>query len=193
MSDGFSFDEAMKQAMAAGGSQDEIAARLPWILSSGTLRPGRNRIGGFPDPEFLWASSAATGDRSASAASGTAWRSGRVWHVRFTVRREDFFPWPEAVNRFPSWTPAEAARLEAAGRGMKSDPATWWCRAGALPLERVRCIAVRSYQNNRWRPLPAFDVFPEGDACGIRFAGQTFMSRPFTAPGGGTGYALLEV
>jgi hypothetical protein len=30
-------------------------ARLPWILDTGDLRVGRNKIGNFPDPDFLWA------------------------------------------------------------------------------------------------------------------------------------------
>jgi hypothetical protein len=28
---------------------------LPWILSDGELRPGANKIGSYPAPEFVWA------------------------------------------------------------------------------------------------------------------------------------------
>jgi hypothetical protein len=31
------------------------SAHLPWILSDGELRPGANKIGSYPAPEFVWA------------------------------------------------------------------------------------------------------------------------------------------
>jgi hypothetical protein len=40
--------------------------RLPWILASAELQPGRNKIGGLPDPDFLWATTSDKGSRSAS-------------------------------------------------------------------------------------------------------------------------------
>ena len=30
--------------------------RLPWIVRAGGLRPGRNKVGSYPTPEFIWAS-----------------------------------------------------------------------------------------------------------------------------------------
>ena len=42
-------------------------AHLPWIFMAGELRPGLNRIGNYPSPEFVWATTDARGDRSAAA------------------------------------------------------------------------------------------------------------------------------
>ena len=38
------------------------------FLRDSELRPGRNKIGAFPDPEFLWATSNAIGDCTARGA-----------------------------------------------------------------------------------------------------------------------------
>jgi hypothetical protein len=54
--------------------------RLPWIIDSGELQPGKNRIGGYP-LDFLWATSSLNGDRTSSASSKQAlklWRSGAL-------------------------------------------------------------------------------------------------------------------
>jgi len=44
-------------------------ARLPWILRSAELRPGANRIGGYPDPDFVWATINKRGSRKAAQQS----------------------------------------------------------------------------------------------------------------------------
>jgi hypothetical protein len=76
-------------------------ARLPWILRSGELRPGANRVGGYPDPDFLWATVDSRGARSASG-GGQGYREGLVRLVRFTLRAEDFEPWPGILRRYPA-------------------------------------------------------------------------------------------
>lgn len=168
-------------------------ARLPWIIRSGELRPGRNKAGGFPDPDFLWASSLAIGDRSASATTGEAYRDGTVWHVRFTLREEDFFPWSEAPDRFPVWTPEHVTRLEVSGGRMKAHPDTWWCRSDPLPLSRILSIHVRSYQNNRWKLIPLPGSFTRGESAGVVIGDRVFASREFQDPRGVTGYEVARV
>jgi hypothetical protein len=41
-------------------------ARLLWIVGAKELRPNCNQIGGFPSPDFLWATTRSQGDRTAS-------------------------------------------------------------------------------------------------------------------------------
>jgi hypothetical protein len=59
-------------------------ARLPWILATGELRPGRNAIWDFPSADFLWATTDARGDRTASV-DRKALRKGFTREVRFTL------------------------------------------------------------------------------------------------------------
>jgi hypothetical protein len=42
------------------------SAHLPWILSDGELRAGANKIGGYPAPEFVWATTEDRGSRTAT-------------------------------------------------------------------------------------------------------------------------------
>ena len=56
------------------------SARLPWIIETCELRPGLNRVGDYPNPDFLWATTNQLGDNTASGMSGgsyTAYRQGR--------------------------------------------------------------------------------------------------------------------
>src|SRR5215203_1119572 len=97
-------------------------ARLPWILASGELRPERNRIGGFPDLDFLWATTSPIGDRSASCGAQD-YREGMTRLVRITLHVEDFEPWPQITARFPAWTADHIRQLESAAR--QSSPQDW--------------------------------------------------------------------
>jgi hypothetical protein len=71
-------------------------ARLPWILESGELRPGRNKIGGFPDPDFLWAT---TSDKGSRTASLEGLRDAAV--IRFTLDAADFEEWAKNPQTLP--------------------------------------------------------------------------------------------
>jgi len=152
-------------------------ARLPFILKSGELRPGRNKSGGFPDPDFLWATTDDKGDATASADRAGHYRSGKVRHVRFALDSADFIPWADIPARFPAWG-VHVERLEASARLKSTKPSSWWCRAEPLSLRGVR-IETRSYANNRWTLLEKPDVSDE-DAQGwlaVSIAGKTFASR----------------
>jgi len=92
-------------------------ARLPWILKSGELRAGENNVGGFPDPDFLWATSASVGDKTASAYH-SGYHDGFAPLVRFTLSEADFEPWSEMPAKYPAWTPSEVRRLENGIKGM---------------------------------------------------------------------------
>ena len=106
-------------------------ARLPWIVASGELRRGDNRLGDYP-VDFLWATTSDKGDPTAAWAckrGRKAYREGRSRQVRFTLDREDFAPWRDIVGRFSEWTPKYIATLESSGRKMGADPAAWGRRS----------------------------------------------------------------
>jgi len=129
-------------------------ARLPFILKSGTLQPGRNSIGGFPDPDFLWATSQSAGDYTASGAQ--EYRQGKIRLVRFKLERHQFVPWHEIVKQYPQWTSFHIAQLEKSAAG-KSKPTDWYCRSEALSLANVLTIETRTWQS-LWTPLEDRDV-----------------------------------
>ncbi len=172
-------------------------ARLPSILSSGELRPGRNAVGNFPDPDFVWATTSDQGDRTSSGAhSREAYRLGQIRMVRITLAPEDFVPWREIVSRYPSWTPDHVARLERSANG-KSSPADWWCRADPLARGRWRGIETRSWSVNRWVPLPT-DLHPNciglptGDRVMSLVIGDVlYASAQVVMPSGALGYRVV--
>lgn len=162
-------------------------ARLPFILQSGTLKPGRNKIGGFPDPDFLWATTQAVGDYTASGTQ--AYRSGQTRLVRFTLQRKHFRPWPEITTDYPQWTPTHIERLEHAAREL-SNPADWFCRAEPLALSEVLEIETRSWRSG-WVPLESRKVVRiEGmpGALAVTAAGRVFISRQVEIQNGTVAY-----
>lgn len=165
-------------------------ARLPWIAQADELRPGRNRIGGFPEPDFLWATSDPQGDRTASAHRGDLWRSGALWHVRFLLDPTDFIRWSETRDRLPGWTADHVQRLEAA-KG--ASPASWWYRAGPLSLSACRGVEARSYANNRWQPVSLGRPVACRGGLSIAVGERAFASLrdPRAGPGGGDVYDIL--
>jgi hypothetical protein len=164
-------------------------ARLPFILKSGILKPGRNTLAGFPDPDFLWATTRSVGDYTASGAEG--YRRGLTRLVRFTLKRDDFVPWRQIVTTIPAWTPTHVERLERAARGL-SNPADWWCRHDALPLGQCVEIHTRSYTSG-WVPLRERQVLELGGASpalALPIAGKLYVSRERKSPNGAVGYAV---
>jgi hypothetical protein len=129
--------------------------RLPWILHSGELRAGLNRIGGFPC-DFLWATTDSTGDRTASC-NGNA----RAFYR-------------DGVTR---WTPEHVARLERVALESDVSPATWRCRPMPLPLGKVLCIETKSYSSG-WHVLQDAKVLEDGeDARGVVIDGRIYSSQ----------------
>lgn len=166
-------------------------ARLPWILQDGFLRPGRNRIGGFPDPDFLWATTQAIPDRTASA-EFDAMRKGLTRCVRFILSPADFERWPDATASFSAWTLEQIARLEHAARG-KSSPGDWRCRAAALPRASWLGIETRRYRDNGWTPFDLSEEpveFSQG-ALGVWIRGRAYVSAKTKGPDGADGYQVF--
>src|SRR5712691_7529216 len=137
-------------------------AHLPWIFMAGELRPGLNRIGNYPSPEFVWATTDARGDRSA-AASKQGVREGLTRLVRFTLAVGDFEPWPVARARFPQWTPEKIEKLERTGKARGSSPLTWHCRVDPLPADRWLSIETKKYTGS-WQTLQSRDLVFQPDA-----------------------------
>ena len=138
-------------------------ARLPWILDSGELRlSGAAQAGGYPGPDFLWATTNKNGSRTAAALcpnSGLGgntpcnlgYKTGKVWLVRFTLDAADFEPWPEVTKRFPAWTPDTIKRHDTMHHG--DNPAEW--RTCCEPLGQSRWLAIdaRTYLDPVWRQV----------------------------------------
>lgn len=169
--------------------------RLPWILQDGVLRPGRNTLGGFPDPDFLWATTIPIPDGTASSggtAALAALRRGDTRAVRFTLRADDFLPWPDIVKDFPAWTPAEVKRLERAARG-RSSPSSWRCRAEPLPASHWISVETRGWADSTWSPVdPDAELIDLGDeALGLWLGELAYFSGKTPQPSGQVGYAVF--
>ncbi|WP_018263343.1 hypothetical protein [Methylobacterium sp. WSM2598] len=152
-------------------------ARLAWILRSGQLRPGSNQIPGLPRQDFLWATTAAAGDATASA-SRDALRAGRTRAVRFGLRADDFLAWPEIVGQHPESTVEHVAHLERLAAG-RSSPRTWRCRSTPLPSSAWLGVETKAYADKRWIALPADAPVDTIDAStlGMWIEGRYFNSR----------------
>jgi hypothetical protein len=170
------------------------SARLPWILHEQLLKPGRNQIGNFPDPDFLWATTDPLGD--STAASGTRlakamYRQGIVAAVRFTLAMGDFMPWAVAKEKHPQWTSQQCARLE------KNVPpkqvAQWYCRTEALPASRWLAVEFRTWKNPEWRTVQRDMLhIPQdrSEGLAIRLDDIIYHSQQIIKPGKPTGYAF---
>lgn len=176
-------------------------ARLPWIIHDGELKPGRSRIGGFPDPDFLWATTQHQGDRTASGGT-TGYRDGLTRLVRISLHVEDFTPWRQATKQHPDWTDDHVARLEASAiqagvsRAMMEG---WYCRTSPLALERVIEIETRSWANNTWKPVTLSDdvvIYAKTAdgrvAAGLEIGGARFFSERVEGADGRRGYSAFR-
>jgi hypothetical protein len=169
-------------------------ARLPWIVETGELRPGRNQIGGFP-VDFLWATTNAQGDRTASAMQ--LYRKGVTALVRLTLRVADFELWPDILERFPQWTSEHARLLEAAARRRgETNFGRWRARAEALPLSSVISVGAKTYSRN-WKAVDLQDArlrhLKDPTARGVLLNGSVYFSIQRAKPGQVPEYATGQV
>jgi hypothetical protein len=170
------------------------SAHLPWILQTRELRPGRNKIGHYPDPDFLWATTDAVGDRS--VAGMQSYRQGKTQLVRFTLAVDDFEPWPVIVRRHSQWTADQIDRLERAGRRCGSRPESWYCRVEALIADRWLLLETKSY-SGPWRPfhsqIPITIPSAAGDSgLAIIIDDKVYLSRQIVSEHMATNYEIFR-
>ncbi|MCJ2098972.1 hypothetical protein [Methylobacterium sp. E-046] len=169
-------------------------ARLPWILRDGVLRPSRNSIGDFPDPDFLWATTMPIPDATASScgpAALAALRDGRTRSVRFTLRASDFEAWPDITAGFAAWTLSEVRRLEKAARTTTSRP--WRCRVDPLPREAWLTVETRCFRDRDWTPVDTgTEIIDLGDgALGLWLGDLAYFSGQIPQANGNVGYSVF--
>jgi hypothetical protein len=133
-------------------------ARLPWIIETGELQPGSNRIGGFP-ADLLWATTNNESDLTSSVASLLARKTYRqhvTQLVRITLRASDFSPWRAIIGADPAWTPNHVRQLEKAAEKLgELGIEAWRCRPIALPLTRAIAFHAKAYSVGRWVEMDA--------------------------------------
>jgi hypothetical protein len=164
-------------------------ARLPFILKSGVLKPGRNKLGGFPDPDFLWATSQDVGDYTACGSQ--AYRQGKTRLVRFALNREDFKPWREIVKDYPQWTPFQIERLERAARG-RSNPSDWFCRSGPILSREWLAIDTRDY-HGKWQSFSdrcVTEIDDDPETLSITIGRKIHVSKQIELLGGNLAYSF---
>jgi hypothetical protein len=167
--------------------------RLPWIVASGELRPGRNQLGNYPDPDFLWATTNSQGDRTASAFR--TYRNGTSALVRLTLPEEDFEPWPGIAARYPQWTPEQITRLEARARKLGETDFWRWCaRVEPLPLFRILSAEAKTY-TGRWQPIELVCLTNHRDprVRGVHILDAVYCSIQLIQPGSPTTYAATKM
>ncbi|XIA64960.1 hypothetical protein ACFIOY_00270 [Bradyrhizobium sp. TZ2] len=127
--------------------------RLPWIIESGELRPGTNRIGGYPQ-DFLWATTSESGDRTSSAMSPLCkklYREGILWRVRLTLNAADFTSFSDIGKSCPEWTSGHTAQLIKSAAYMgERHPCKWLCRSEPLSLAKIIRAEAKSYAGGQW-------------------------------------------
>lgn len=166
-------------------------ARLPHILLSGALVPGRSTLGGFPDPDFLWATLSPHGDRTSTGYS-RYYREGQTRLVRIGLHDEDFRPWRDAVGDFPQWTDDHISRLEASAAYLSVEPRSWLIRSEPLSADRFVSIDTRSF-TTPWLPLVDPKPFRVQDgAAALEIAGFVYASMRVDEPGAPTAYACSK-
>jgi len=167
-------------------------SRLPWIIAAKELRPGRNQIGNFPSPDFLWATTRSQGDRMASV-SVQGYRNGVTAVVRLTLHAEDFEPWPAITARFPQWTTDHIKRLEQAARHKgETNRDCWRARAEPLPLTRVVRAEAKTYYN--WEPVELKCLrHADPELHAISLGDFVYCSFQCVEPGRATEYQMMKL
>jgi hypothetical protein len=154
------------------------AGRLPWIVASGELRPGLNRVGTYPC-DFLWATTNPLGDRTATAmvAEG-GYRRGLIPLIRISLSPEGFERWPDVLRHFPNWTRADVARLENGARLMGQNDFSVW-RARSLPVPGDQWIAVegKMWNSKTWHRVDlATACMPYHEGLAVQFGDTVYGS-----------------
>jgi hypothetical protein len=132
--------------------------RLPWIIETGELRVGLNRVSKLPF-EFLWATTNPNGDRSCSAQGAMAretYRLGRMCLVRFTLPGDSFLNWSNVPRLYPEWTADQIARTQkAAVENGEAGFNNWRVRMEPLQISQALAVEAKSYTSGRWVPIDA--------------------------------------
>ena len=159
---------------------------LPHIIHSGELRPGSNKIGGFPDPDFIWATLNRLGDKTSFELSPISEQAGST--LRFTLPMSAFFPWSEAPSQISGGS-LHLERLESTLKGA-SNPRQWFCHNKPLSEAEWVTIETKSY-TTRWRKLESREIFTSDEGfTGVEIGGGIHFSRKIKGPQGQDGYEL---
>jgi hypothetical protein len=172
--------------------------RLPWIIHSGGLQPSNNRIGGAP-PDFLWATTSDSGDRTSSSFLGNdkaRLSRGPGANHPLPLDGADFAPWREAAAANPEWTAAHVAGLEQTavcegGRNI----ARWHCRPTPLPLTRAIQVHAKSYSGGRWLQIeatPEYCVVGPSGMRGFVIGNQAYLATRRASTDGRGVYGILR-
>ena len=168
---------------------------LPWILSEGELRgmPGLGVEKGFPPYDFLWATTSPHVDKTST--TYTQYRSGTTTAVRFILPAESFFPWAEASERYPEWTPRVVGALNRAAVERGADHSQWFCRRAPLAVDGLPAgsIQIRRYTDRAWRtvsPNVLVKQTSDGLPCiGVEIEGREYFSTRHRMPNGAIAHA----
>jgi hypothetical protein len=166
-------------------------ARLPWIIATKELRPGRNQVGNYP-VDFLWATTRDQGDRTAAAMK--TYRKGQLPLVRLTLPAGDFEAWPAILARFPQWKPEHIEKLQNAARNLgETNFSCWRARAEPLPLSRVIKSEAKTYTGS-WKPIE-LDSLPGPDPAmrAVVFDDHFYFSTQRAEPGVATQYYTSKI
>lgn len=159
-------------------------ARLPWIVAAGELQIGNNRKGDFPDPDPLWATTDARGDRTATGC--IEYFKHHSVLVRMTLDPEDFGDWREVLAACPEWTSAHMDRLAKIGLEMRGDPTKWRARLTPLPLAKVKATHIKKYSGS-WETTEIETSVAAGSGIAL-YGEHVHLSMPFLTPTGVVGY-----
>lgn len=165
-------------------------ARLPWIISSGELRPSTNRRNGFP-LDLLWATTNPAGDKTASASyAKQLHKDGVIQLVRFTLNADSFAPWREVVLGLPGWTEQHAADLEKAAKAAGQDTSPWRCRVA--PVRDYDWIVVDAKRHNEgWRRIDPTQAYCMGSGLrrGFVIDGYAYIATQERDAAGNVSYS----
>lgn len=170
--------------------------RLPWIITSGELRPGLTMVGSALPPDVLWATTNPVGDRTAASAAGAARRlirDGQIMAVRFALDPHDFQPWQDVLTQ-QGWTTAQVGTLIDAGRKTGQSADGWRARPQPLPLSRILAIETRGFQSKDWQPIndPAGCVVRYSPArLGVRINGTIYSAEKSDGPHGDSVFGAI--